>query len=427
MRGLPPPERLVKKNTRAGAARVLEDNVFAKESQAEVSKVEACSLAEYDGGRGLQKVFAKGDSKARCNIICNGDTSKLTISLEIAEKHRDPQPRVLHRIELPNDDYQIGLRLYDVDVSMEIREHPMKPKQRKSTRRAEFGSGKCWVVHLVTPRDEQLMLKAKRMLRRLESVTCSMPSEWFTYRNYLVKDPSGQSANSGIIDVRDGVFTQTFAGGYTWRFNGNLASEEFQQALMGKSSHKTVQEEVPTRAQPFRAARGAKAAKKIPKKQVRLNRVQQRAEGPHEPSQEISENVGQQEPKPPQPEGVSPAMFSSESDFERAGSESDDSDKSFEIEGLLDKRTTDDGEIEYEVNWTGPFVHTWVLSALISPEAIAEFEKDNASKAKKGKPKTKKRKPKAKKGSAKASRQKQMQTSAANAPRTRSAVKATNE
>ena len=134
------------------------------------------------------------------------------------------------------------------------------------------------------------MVKAKRMLRRLESVTYSMPSEWFTYRNYLVKDPSDpsrqseQSANGRSIDVRDGVFTQSFAGGYTWRFSGNLASTAFQQALMGKKA----QEVEPTRVQPYRTAKGAKAAKKVPKKQRRLTRVQQRSMVPDESSQETA-------------------------------------------------------------------------------------------------------------------------------------------
>ena len=88
MRGVPPPERLVKKNTRAAAAQILQDVEFPKEWQAEVSKVESCSIVEYDGGRGLRTIFSKdGDIKTRCNLLCTGDTSKLTMSVELANRY----------------------------------------------------------------------------------------------------------------------------------------------------------------------------------------------------------------------------------------------------------------------------------------------------------------------------------------------------
>ena len=94
MRGLPPPERLVKKRNQATAARVLDDFPLPKEWQAGVSKVESCSLTEYDGGRGLKTVFPKeGEPKRRCNILCTGGTGELAISLEIAKRHQDPSLR----------------------------------------------------------------------------------------------------------------------------------------------------------------------------------------------------------------------------------------------------------------------------------------------------------------------------------------------
>lgn len=143
MRGVPTPERLVQKRNKAGAAAMLKGLTLPdKEWQAAVSKVEACSLAEYDGGRGLKTIFPKDDDpKRRCNILCDGGPSGLTISLEVAERHQDPSPLVLHRFDLPNDDNRIGIRLYDVNRSIEFRESPKHPKQRKSKRRAELASG----------------------------------------------------------------------------------------------------------------------------------------------------------------------------------------------------------------------------------------------------------------------------------------------
>ena len=127
------------------------------------------------------------------------------------------------------------------------------------------------------------------MLRRLESITYAMPSDWFTYRNYFVKntDPFNNDSN---VKFGDGVFAQTFVGGYTWRFSdgftGNLASAAFREALTGKVAGKENQEEMPTRLQAYRTAKAAKGA---PAKQRRLKRVQRRSMVSREASQETPE------------------------------------------------------------------------------------------------------------------------------------------
>ena len=395
-RGVPQPERLVERRRQAGADRILKDLDLPKEWQASVSKVESCSLAEYDGGRGLETVFpTEGHPKKRCTIICNGNSNELTISLEVADRHQHPSPHILHRFHLPDDDDRMGIRLYDIDVSIEFREHPRNPKLRKSTRRAESASGRCWVVHLETSMQEPVLLKAKRMLRRLESVTGSMPRDWFTYRNYFVKRPLGEPADGRTIDFSDGVFTQTFVGGYTWRFTGNLASTEFQEALTGKLADKNPQEVVPVRVQPFRTAKGKKAAKKLPGKQRRLARVQQRSTAPDEPSQESPKQSDILDDEVEEPE--------------LGHQESDNPDQVHPMEGLLGKRTRK-GEVQYRVQWTVPFLPTWEPEANVSAESIAEFEKNNADKARRGKGKNK-----------------QSKKSTANAPVTRSATKAAKE
>ena len=395
MPGVPLPERLSRKRNKAAARVLLAGFETHKGWDAGVSKVESCSLGEYDGGRGLKTIFEprENEPRRRCNLICTGDTNKLTILLEVTVKPQDPSPRILHRFELPSDDDRIGIRMYDVDVSIEFREHPRNPKQRKSTRRAEEASGECWVVHLETSMKEQVMAQAKRMLRRLGSVTNAMPDDWFSYRNYVGKQVLGEPLNKGSMTFRDGVFSHGFAGGYTWRFTGNLASDEFQAALMGKLPNE-AQEEVPKRVQPFRTSKGKKSAKKIPGKERRFRRVQQRSMVPHGSSQETPESMGQeQQPERSSPaalpsvselpERSSPLAFSSESEPEPEGRESEESDELYPIEGLLGKEIRD-GEIFYLVHWSGPYKEatSWQREANVSAESIAEFEKNNADKAK---------------------------------------------
>ena len=300
--------------------------------------------------------------------------------MEVASSHQERYPRVLHKVEIPSEDDRVGLRLYDVNVSIEIREHPRNPKQRKSSRRAEYARGECWVIHLETSLKEAVMLKAKGMLRRLESVTNAMPSDYFSYRNYDVKPDVKESATGSKAEFRDGVFTQTFTGGYTWRFTGNLASKEFQEALEGKLPDDKSREEEPTRVQPPRTAKGKKAARKLPGKQRRLKRVQQRTMAADEPELE-------------------------------SGQELEGSAKLHRIEGLLDKRTFD-GELQYQVQWTDD-EPSWQPVRNISAEDIAEFEekrRKNSSVAgeKKGRP----------------SKKKPAKASKANAPTTRSVTKA---
>ena len=248
-------------------------------------------------------------------------------------------------------------------------------------------------------------MKAKTMLRRLESVTNAMSSDWFTHRNFFVKDTSGESAQRGTVEFGDGFFTQTFMGGYTWRFTGNLASTEFREALMGKLPDEKAPQEMHSRLQPSRAAKGKKAAKKLPGKQRRLARVQQRSMAVVETSQETPKPMAEQTDEIEQPEPSSPAAFSSEPELEQWSDSSE-----LPMEGLLGKRTRND-EVEYQVQWSGPMKPTWEPAANVSAVSIAEFEKDNAGKTKEPK----------------GQKKEQTQPSADNPHMTRSAVKGAKE
>ena len=108
-------------------------------------------------------------------------------------------------------------------------------------------------------------------------------------------------------------------------------------------------------------------------------------------------------------------MSSRQSDLNHPSS--DESGKDFDIEGLLDKRIVDNAT-EYQVQWPVPFAPSWEPAANISAEAIAEFEKNNAGKAKKGN---------AKRGRPRTLKKKQVPKPTANAPRTRSATKAAQQ
>ena len=107
-----------------------------------------------------------------------------------------------------------------------------------------------------------------------------------------------------------------------------------------------------------------------------------------------------------QPELSSPVAFSSESEN---GQESDESDGRAPIEGLIGKKIQN-GKVLYEVQWSGPYVPTWEPADSVTAESIAEFENNNAAPTKRGRGRPPKNK--------------QTATSTANAPKTRSAVKA---
>lgn len=95
--------------------------------------------------------------------------------------------------------------------------------------------------------------------------------------------------------------------------------------------------------------------------------------------QDATEPMVEQGNEIEQPELSSPAVFSSEPEL---GEESDESDGA-EIHGLLNKRTRN-GQVEYEVQWMAPWLPTWEPAANVSAESIAEFEKNHAGEAKRG-------------------------------------------
>ena len=334
---------------------------------ANVRKVETCSIGEYDSGRGLRTVFEMGSSKeekSRCQFFCNGGTQGLTMSLRVTD--RSPLPTILHDFLLPDPANKIGIRLYDASVSMEIREQPKQPKERKSKRRAPLENGNCWVIHLdVALKPESVLVQSKAMLRRVESTTKAMPYDWFSYRNYFAKHQPGTQTTSNV-EFGDAL-KHSFVGGYTWRFTGHLASNTFRNALgweavdqVEKKANEMGPGQVTTRqSQTVKTAKGKKAAKRAPAKARRAQRVQTR-------SMALVEESEEEEEQSPEEEIV-------------MASEPEEAEQEWEIEGLLERKTTR-GKTLYKVQWSGDWDPTWEPAENVSADAIAEFEKNGAPK-----------------------------------------------
>ncbi|KAK4695879.1 hypothetical protein P7C71_g1950, partial [Lecanoromycetidae sp. Uapishka_2] len=257
------------------------------------------------------------------------------MTFKLTERPQDPSAKALHQFKLPDASNKLGIRLYDTSVSVEIWTHPIVPKQHKSKRRAPQANGDCWMIHLdVAMKPDIILVESKGMLRRLEATTLAMPFTWFNYRNYFVEHAPGSQPSS---DVQLGdVFVQNFLRGYTWKFTGNLASEVFRQELGGESvdqaentdveksprPNKKRQEPRKTIAKP-KTAQGKKAAKKLPAKDRRLERVRKRSMGL------VPESS---------PEASSPEVMS------EASSEASE----YEVESLLAKRMVE-GQLQYQV------------------------------------------------------------------------------
>lgn len=154
-------------------------------------------------------------------IECHGGFSNLVLEVRIAAKFQDLSPEVLLRVELPNDKLLVGVRLYDITRSMELRVGP----------EAEFSKKISGVIWVLPFEDLGSKLKeGKAMARRLENLMREMPDAWFSYRNFSRPEPreyiEGDAASS-----TPAAFIQTITGGHKWVSTGLLASPEFQHGL----------------------------------------------------------------------------------------------------------------------------------------------------------------------------------------------------
>ncbi|KAG6988489.1 hypothetical protein G7Y79_00072g097510 [Physcia stellaris] len=139
------------------------------------------------------------------------------MSLTLERQHVDNEETLLS-VKLPNDDYRIGIRLFEVDRRIEVIKTSSSSRQSRED---------CSVIYFDDYRNN--LKQGKAMLKRLANVLGEMPSRWFTYRNFL---PVGQRAEvATTADAAPPPFVHHVKGGLTWTFTGALASFDFQRAL----------------------------------------------------------------------------------------------------------------------------------------------------------------------------------------------------
>ena len=176
-------------------------------------------LEDYDGGEGLSTVYElkKETRTERVKLECQGNSADFSMSLTLERQHVDDE-ETLMSVKLPNDDYRIGVRLFEVDRRIEV---------IKTSNSSSRSIEDCSVIYFDDYRNNLKLGKA--MLKRLANVLGEMPSRWFTYRNFL---PVGQRAEvATTADAAPPPFVHHVKGGLTWTFTGALASFDFQRAL----------------------------------------------------------------------------------------------------------------------------------------------------------------------------------------------------
>ena len=217
MQGLPLPERVIHRRNARIAPAVVEPatvNVW----RAQLAKVSSCEGADYDGGKGLVTDFEFSDARprSRCVLKCDGNYQTLVMTLASSEQDQDPNPTCLFEIALPNEDDLLDLRVYESNRSLELRLTPKGEASSKSEPR------KIWSLSFRTQKKH--LSNAKKMVKRLENVTCDMPEAWFSYRNYSRSAPKLNEGATGSDSAPSG-FSQPITGGHVWQFTGSLLVE----------------------------------------------------------------------------------------------------------------------------------------------------------------------------------------------------------
>ena len=221
MTGITLPDRVKNKRGKRHQAYVAASMTprHLKPWTAPVRMVKQCSFEAYDGGEGLSTVYElkKATRTERVKLECQGNSIDFSMSLTLQRPHVDNEETLLS-VKLPNDDYRIGIRLFEVDRRIEMIKTSNSSKQSRED---------CSVIYFD---DYMNNLKlCKGMLKRLANVLGEMPSSWFTYRNFL---PVGEGIEVATnADAPPPPFVQHINGGLTWTFTGALASFDFQRAL----------------------------------------------------------------------------------------------------------------------------------------------------------------------------------------------------
>ena len=353
MPGLPLPERLIRRRNAVAVVEPATVNVW----RAQLAKVSSCEGADYDGGSGLVTDFEFSDARprSRCVLTCDGNYQKMVMTLATSEQDQDPNPKCLFKIPLPNEDDLLDLRVYESNRSLELRLTPKGEASSKSEPR------KIWSLSFRTQKKH--LSNAKAMVKRLENVTCDMPEDWFSYRNYSRSAPKLNEGATGSNSPSG--WSVPITGGHVWHFTGFLASREFQQALGNIAADPEKESAVPAPKTRSRVKAEKKKKKHEKRRQVRLGQLP--ADGPvaedHEssPSPEIVPGVSQERKKSKAAVGLPsspPSVMSQE----------------YDVEKILDVGVNEETkDTQYLVQWVGFEEPTWERATLIPPPVIENF------------------------------------------------------
>ena len=214
--------------------------------------VKQCFFEDYDSGEGLSTVYElkKETRTERVKLECRGNSVDFSMSLTLERQHVDDEETLLS-VKLPNDDYRIGVRFFEVDRRIEVIKTSNSSRQSRED---------CSVSYFDDYRNNLKLGKA--MLKRLANVLGEMPSRWFTYRNFLPVRQRTEVATTA--DAPPPPFVQHIKGGLTWTFTGALASFDFQRAL----GNLTLEDAETDPGNPFKSANLAVEGK-LTKRKVR--------------------------------------------------------------------------------------------------------------------------------------------------------------
>ncbi|KAL8662403.1 MAG: hypothetical protein Q9202_004724 [Teloschistes flavicans] len=196
---------------------------------AEVAKVQQVGSTTYNGGRGYQTQFEYSPSPnpaRKCYLVVEGGLSKLTLTLQVNNSFRDPNPEILHRFEIPTENARVGLRLYKKRLWMEVHVDPKRQGKQKPV-------GDHWSIRF-RGRNDGERESSRRILQRLESTTRQQPDLWFGYRNFFTGtgfragETRPETDGEGVIP---GQYCHDLSSGNRWTFHGNLATAGFLEAL----------------------------------------------------------------------------------------------------------------------------------------------------------------------------------------------------
>ncbi|KAI4202663.1 MAG: hypothetical protein LQ350_002456 [Teloschistes chrysophthalmus] len=186
-------------------------------SSAEVIKAQEADSTTFAGGRGYPTKFEYSPTPnpaRRCIMLFEGGVQKLTLTLVVNNRYKDPKPETLHRFEIPTENALLILRLYQKGIWMEIHIDPKQLGKEKPV-------GDYWSIRFRLHNDMERK-QTRSIMQRIESTTRQQPDVWFKYRNYFT---------ATARRPMESLYRHDLSSGHQFTFTGRLATEGFLNAL----------------------------------------------------------------------------------------------------------------------------------------------------------------------------------------------------